>query len=147
MGGLRGVTKVPAGRLCAVLLAALLLVGATPTVAADCMSWSDARGVIAKNGLRSPAQVRKQAIGKGDEVLSMNLCRQGGGYVYKLTVVGDGKRARDVVVDAGGGAGGGGGRSGDGGGGIGKGKVSTYVKNRVKFYLRRYGLGNATRGW
>ena len=107
---------------------------------ASCIKWSDAKAVIAKNNLLKPAEVRRRAIRGGGEVVSMNLCRKGGGYVYRLTVIGRKKRVRDVEIDA---------HSGRNhrAGATGKrrsrrrgGKLENQIINRVKRNLRRYGI-------
>lgn len=67
---------------------------------AACIKWSDARGVIAKHGLKKPGEVRRRAMRRGGEVISINLCRRGGRYIYRLTVIGKKARVRDIVVDA-----------------------------------------------
>lgn len=126
----------------AALLTAALLFGASVSASAQCVNWSEARGVIARNNLASPGSVRKQAMSRGGEVISMNLCRQGDRYVYRLTIIGAGKQARDIVIDAGGGGG------GAVEGVIGKyvnGNIGNYVKSRVRSYLRRRGHARGRR--
>ena len=86
-------TKAP------VLALGLVLLAASPAAAA-CMNWSSAPGVIARKGLLKPGEIRKRAQKRGQEVVSINLCRRGGGYVYRLTVIGTRNRVRDVEVDA-----------------------------------------------
>lgn len=100
---------------------------------AACISWSDARGVISKNGLLKPGAVRSRAMRRGGEVISINLCRGGSGYVYRLTVLGRKKRVRDIVVDA---------RSGKSlrGKSSSRKRLKDRIINRVKRNLRRYGI-------
>ena len=115
------------------LFAVVLLAGAEAQAA--CINWSDAKGVIAKNGLMKPGAVRKRAIQRHGEVLSINLCRSGGRYVYRMTVIGKKKRVRDITVDA---------RSGSKVGGRRKGrgrkKIEDRIIKRVKRNLRRHGI-------
>ena len=120
-------------------LAPAILVGVLTfgtSASAACINWSDAKSVIAKNRLMKPATVRSRAMRRGGEVISMNLCRRGGRYVYRMTVIGKKKRVRDVVVDA---------RSGGRVGGR-SGKVSSDKKlerriiKRVRRNLRRHGI-------
>ncbi len=104
-------------------------------VAAACISWSDARDVIAKNGLMKPGAVRNRAIRGGGEVVSINLCRRGGRYVYRLTVIAGKKRVRDITIDARSGQKIAGHRKGNG-----RKKLEDRIINRVKRNLRRYGI-------
>lgn len=100
-----------------------------------CIKWSDARGVIAKNGLLKPGVVRNRAMRDGGEVISINLCRKGGRYVYRLTVIGKKKRVRDIVVNA---------RSGGKvrrkKGRAGRRNLKNRIIRRVKRNLRRHGI-------
>ena len=69
----------------------------------------------------------------GGEVLSINLCRRRGSYIYRMTVLGKKKRVREVVVDA---------RSGRG---VRKKKrggksLENRIINRVRRNLRRHGI-------
>ena len=107
---------------------------------AGCIKWSDARAVIARNHLKKPGDVRRRAIGRGGEVVSIKLCKRGGSYVYRLTVIGRKKRVRDVVIDA---------RSGSLVGGRSSRKsrsrksgksLENRIINRVKRNLRRHGI-------
>jgi len=81
------------------LVFALVVLSSDGALAA-CIKWSDARAVIAKNKLLKPGEVRRRAIRRGGEVVSINLCRRGGKYIYRLTVIGQKKRVRDIVVNA-----------------------------------------------
>ncbi len=107
---------------------------------AACIKWSDARAVIAKNKLLKPGEVRRRAIRRGGEVVSINLCRRGGKYIYRLTVIGQKKRVRDIVVNA---------HSGKRVSGKSSGRkkrrksgssLENRIINRVKRNLRRHGI-------
>ena len=100
---------------------------------ARCIKWSDSPAVIKKNGLVKPGTVRARAMRGGGDVISINLCRRGKGYIYRLTVLNKKKRARDIVVDA---------RSGKTiGGRSGRSKkLENQIINRVKRNLRRHGI-------
>jgi hypothetical protein len=113
------------------ILAVILLFGSEAE--ASCIKWSDARGVIAKNGLLKPGEVRNGAMRRGAEVISINLCRRGGRYVYRLTVIARKKRVRDIVIDA---------QSGQrvGGRSSSKKRKANRIINRVKRNLRRHGI-------
>jgi len=118
---------------------ALVLLPAEGAFAA-CIKWSNARAVIAKNKLLKPGNVRRRAIRGGGEVVSINLCKKGRSYVYRLTVIGPKKRVRDVVINA---------RSGRQLSGKSSGrkktrksgsKLKNRIINRVKRNLRHYGI-------
>ena len=117
------------------VFALVLLLGTGANAA--CISWSDARGVIAKNGLLKPGTVRKRTMRRDGEVLGINLCRSRGKYIYRLTVLDKKKRARTITVDA---------RSGKTIGGRAKGrgrkkkKLEDQIINQVKKNLRRHGI-------
>lgn len=124
-------------KMIAPALFAVVLLTAVPAKAA-CIKWSDAKGVIEKNGLMKPGKVRNKAMRRGGEVISINLCRKGGRYVYRLTVIGKKKRVRDIVVDA---------RSGNKVGArkgrksrSGRRSLENRIIRRVKRNLRRHGI-------
>ncbi len=100
---------------------------------AGCVKWSNSPKIIKKNGLMKPGPVRARAIRRGEDVISIDLCRRGGGYIYRMTVLGKKKRVRDIVVDA---------RTGNR---IGRRsgkrrKLEDRIINRVKRNLRRHGI-------
>ena len=113
------------------LFAVVLLFGSEAM--AGCIKWSNSPSVIKKNGLMKPGPVRARAMRRGGQVISIDLCRRGGGYIYRLTVLGKKKRVRDIVIDA---------RSGNtvGGKSRKKRKVKDRIINRVKRNLRRHGI-------
>lgn len=89
--------KIP---LATFLLIAVLVLGAGAARAA-CLSPSEARAVVASGQAASLGPIvqslKQQA---GVEVINGQLCTAGGGYVYRLTVLGQGGRVRQVTVDA-----------------------------------------------
>ena len=114
-----------------VVFAAVVLSGSEAM--ARCVKWSDSPRVIKKNGLMKPGPVRARAMRGGRDVISIDLCRRGGRYVYRLTVLDKKKRARDIVIDA---------RSGKK---VGRrrgssNKLKNQIINRVKRNLRRHGI-------
>ncbi len=115
----------------AVIFAVVLLFGGEAM--AGCVKWSNSPTIIKKNGLMKPGPVRARAIRRGEDVISIDLCRRGGRYIYRLTVLGKKKRVRDIVIDA---------RSGNRiGGRSGKRKkLEDRIINRVKRNLRRHGI-------
>jgi hypothetical protein len=81
------------------LVAAALVFFFSTGAHAECVKWSAARGIISSQGLMPPAQVRSRAMKRGGKVLSMDLCRRGKHYVYRLTVIGQAGRVRNMVAD------------------------------------------------
>ena len=67
-----------------------------------CVPWSQARGVVAQNRLRSVRGVRKMIENRyGGQVIHANLCRSGGRFVYRLVIMEPGGNVRNVEVNAG----------------------------------------------
>ena len=67
-----------------------------------CVPWSQARGVVAQNQLRSVRGVRKVIENRyGGQVIHANLCRSGGRFVYRLVIMEPGGNVRNVEVNAG----------------------------------------------
>ncbi|MCF6199378.1 MAG: hypothetical protein L3J67_08290 [Hyphomicrobiaceae bacterium] len=131
--------KQPSIKPLLLVVFALVLLPAEGAFAA-CIKWSNAPAVIAKNKLLKPGDVRRRAIKRGGEVVSINLCKRGRSYVYRLTVIGNKKRVRDIVINA---------RSGSRVSGKSSGrkksrksgsKLENRIINRVKRNLRRYGI-------
>lgn len=73
----------------------LMLVAVVPAQAA-CLSQAEARQAVASGQARSLGSV---AGGVGGEIVKAQLCRQGGGYVYRLQVLKNGK-VTPVTVNA-----------------------------------------------
>jgi uncharacterized membrane protein YkoI len=66
-----------------------------------CVEWSSAGPIIAQNGL-IPANVVYQMVQQklGGKIVSQALCKAGGGFVYKLVVLGPTGEVTNVIVDA-----------------------------------------------
>lgn len=89
--------KLPLALL--VLPAALALI--TGPALAACLSPAEARAVVASGQAASLAPiVRSLKQQAGVEVINGQLCTAGRGYVYRLTVLGQGGKVRQVTVDA-----------------------------------------------
>lgn len=82
------------------LLPAALAQFSGPALAA-CLSPAEARAVVASGqaGSLGPI-VRTLKQQAGVEVINGQLCTAGGGYVYRLTVLSQGGKVRQVTVDA-----------------------------------------------
>jgi uncharacterized membrane protein YkoI len=74
-----------AARLAAMMFVATwLMTGAT---AADCLSRSEARAALQSGEVVSLAQIRGQiAAAVGGDIIGAELCRDGSGYYYEVTV-------------------------------------------------------------
>jgi uncharacterized membrane protein YkoI len=82
-------------------LAGVALMATAQAALADCLPWSAAGPVIAKNGL-VPADVVYQKVKArtGGKIVSASLCQDGGRFVYKLVVLGPTGEVTNVTVDA-----------------------------------------------
>ncbi len=67
----------------------------------DCVEWSKAGPVIARNNL-VPANVVYQKVQKraGGKIVSQSLCNLNGRFVYRLVVLGPKGEVTNVTVDA-----------------------------------------------
>jgi uncharacterized membrane protein YkoI len=67
----------------------------------DCIGWSAAAPIIAKNSLL-PAKVIYQMVQDrmGGTIVNQSLCEEGGQFVYKLVVLGAKGDVSNVTVDA-----------------------------------------------
>jgi uncharacterized membrane protein YkoI len=67
----------------------------------DCIGWSAAAPIIAKNSLL-PAKVIYQMVQDrtGGTIINQSLCEEGGKFVYKLVVLGAKGDVNNVTVDA-----------------------------------------------
>lgn len=80
-----------------VLIAAVVLfLAAVGPASANCLSQAEARAVVASGQAKPLGSVAGQA---GGEIIKAQLCRQGGGYVYVLSVLKNGK-VTNVTVNA-----------------------------------------------
>ncbi|PVB60841.1 hypothetical protein DCO57_15405 [Labrenzia sp. 011] len=75
----------------------ILLCAAVAPAQAACLSQGEARQVVASGKAASLGSVASRVKG---EILKAELCRQGGGYVYVLSVRNGGK-VTTVTVNAG----------------------------------------------
>jgi uncharacterized membrane protein YkoI len=79
------------------------LVSVAPGHAAEqnCLPWSDAAPVIAKNSLL-PANVIYQMVQSrtGGQIIHASLCQDDGRFIYKLVVLGAKGDVNNVTVDA-----------------------------------------------
>lgn len=84
------------------LLATLLIPLSAPVAQADCLSQGEMREVVASGAVVAPASATRtaQAQSPGAEVTRVQLCRQGGGYVYEITLLQRDGRLVGVAVDA-----------------------------------------------
>ncbi len=80
-----------------VFFAALFMIlAAVGPASANCLSQAEARQVVASGQAKSLGSVAGQA---GGEIVKAQLCRRGGGYVYVLSVLKNGK-VTNVTVNA-----------------------------------------------
>ena len=82
-------------------IAAAAFVSAGRTAEPGCVEWSKAGPIIAQNSL-VPANVVFQMVQKrtGGKVVNQSLCNVGGGFVYKLVVLGPTGEVTNLTVDA-----------------------------------------------
>ncbi len=80
---------------------AVMAPGAFAADAACYSDWSDAAPIVEKEGLATVEQLSSAARSKlkGD-ILKTTLCKQNGGYVYRLVVRGADGKLIPVTVDA-----------------------------------------------
>ena len=88
-------------RALAAALALLAFAGpATDAVAQECISGRAARQMLESGQIVPfPDALRRAGIGR-DRLLERELCRSGGGYVYRVRVLGPGGRVRVVDIPA-----------------------------------------------
>ena len=95
-------------RLTLVFLTALVALGVLDggghqALAADCLPWSQARPIIAQNGLIGSEQASALAQRKhpGEVLVNVKFCREGSSYVYLVSLLRqDNNQVRRVMVDA-----------------------------------------------
>ena len=82
-------------------LAGLMLTASAYAGDPDCIGWSAAAPIIAKNSLL-PANVVYDMVQSrtGGKVVNQSLCQQGDTFVYKLVVLGPKGDVTNVTVDA-----------------------------------------------
>nr|PZN38292.1 MAG: hypothetical protein DIU59_15155 [Pseudomonadota bacterium] len=68
-----------------------------------CLSPEETRVAVAQGGVVAPSRAVSAArdAASGGEVVRAELCRQGGGYVYRISVLRRDGRVMRVVVDGG----------------------------------------------
>ncbi|WP_050996512.1 PepSY domain-containing protein [Chelatococcus sp. GW1] len=68
-----------------------------------CLSPDETRAAVAQGGVVAPQQAVSAArdAASGGEVVRAELCRQGGGYVYRISVLRRDGRVMRIVVDGG----------------------------------------------
>ena len=88
--------------LAALALATGLTPAPGPAVAADCLAdWSTAAQVVKKENLLTVEQISAAEAGAiPGQIVKTTLCREQGGYVYRLVVREANGQLRNVVVDA-----------------------------------------------
>ena len=88
----------------ATLLAALagaFMFGVRSAGAENCVPWSQAGPVIAKNSLLPAKTVYQKVQSRsGGKIVHASLCDRGGSFVYKLVVLGADGVVNNVTVDA-----------------------------------------------
>jgi len=77
----------------AALFVVLLLAGATGAEAA-CLSPGEARQAVASGQARSLGSLKGSV---GGEIVKAQLCKEGGRYVYRLSVLANGKVSSKVI--------------------------------------------------
>ena len=86
------------------LIAAVVGLGLTVVVDAaepDCLPWSSAGPIIAKNSLLSAKVIYKMVQSRtGGQVVHQSLCKKGGRFFYKLVVLGPKGDVSNLTVDA-----------------------------------------------
>ncbi len=86
------------------LIAAVAGLGLTAVVHAadpDCVPWSSAGPVIAKNSLLPANVIYKMVQSRtGGQVVHQSLCKKGGRFFYKLVVLGPKGDVSNLTVDA-----------------------------------------------
>ncbi len=82
-------------------LAAASLTAAVSAGEAGCVDWGKAAAIIAQNGLLAASAVYQMVQKRtGGKIVSQILCEEGGGYVYKLVVLGPTGEVTNLTVDA-----------------------------------------------
>jgi len=83
------------------ILASILFPLSASVAQADCLSQGEMREVVASSAVVAPAAATRaaQAHSPGAEVTRVRLCRQGGGYVYEITLLLRDGRVVSVTVD------------------------------------------------
>lgn len=83
-------------------IAAALLLATPPREAlAACLSAGEARAVIASGRVLPPGQITSALRRRYQvDIIDVQLCAEGRGYIYQLTVLGSAGRVRRIAVNA-----------------------------------------------
>lgn len=95
--------KTTPSSFCAIVLAAMAfgLVAITPAAAQSCLGKRDVQEAIATGQILSLAEILGRAgIDSSQEVLSVQVCDQGGQLVYIVAVLDDSGGAENLVLNA-----------------------------------------------
>ena len=89
----------------ALVLAVLVTVAGAPTIVhAKCFKWSDARSVISKNKLLTGKQIlqriKSRYSGKSTKVNLLELCEEGGQFVYRAVLIDRKSKAKNIMLNA-----------------------------------------------
>jgi hypothetical protein len=88
-------------RVVAGAILALAIVGATPGFSQGCVGRGESRQLIAEGRVMPlPSALRQAGIGR-NQVVDVQLCRAGGGYVYRVRVLQPGGAVRNMNIPAG----------------------------------------------
>lgn len=68
-----------------------------PPLITDCLSGSLVQEVLAQGRVKRLAEIRR---GLDGEIVRADLCRTGGGLVYRVTLLDDVGRVRRLLIDA-----------------------------------------------
>lgn len=88
--------------ICLALVALALDVGSARAGALDCLTnWSVAAQIVKSEGLATVRQLSERAMSSvGGDIIKTVLCKENGGYVYRLVVREPNGRLKNVTVDA-----------------------------------------------
>lgn len=91
------------------ILAISLMLGGSVSVAPlhisdahaqSCLSNAAARDAVRSGSAKSLAQVKRQATRGGGKIVSAQLCKRGGGFVYVISVLKSNGQVSNVTVSA-----------------------------------------------
>lgn len=68
--------------------------------AQSCLSNAAARDAVRSGSAKSLSQVKKQATRGGGKIVSAQLCKRGGGFVYVISVLKSNGQVSNVTVSA-----------------------------------------------
>jgi uncharacterized membrane protein YkoI len=83
------------------VVASAALMATSQAALSNCLPWSAAGPVIAKNGLVSADVVYQKVKARtGGKIVNASLCEDGGHFVYKFVVLGPTGEVTNLTVDA-----------------------------------------------